>query len=646
METSISQLKLDLQNELASRKGLQSLYDFLCKKSLEGKLERLEQIEQTLDINKYKLVFIGPVGEGKTTAICHLLNLVGEFEVTDKTKKVKKIQELLATGSGYTTICEVIIRPSEKTFMNIEPYTEEELKELINSFADIIDMKINPQNYAETSTTKGVNIISTEMDRALRNIINLKKRDRIDEAEELGRTFASLDSFKEELFKRASFTERMDTETHFVKGNEIEWIKRTFEDINVAKNSKLSIPKKIFLHVSNNILNPSHFNNFLEIIDTKGLDANKFRKDLDYHINQDNSICLFTTKFPNAPSTDILDQMQRHLSFKSKKFHQRFITFVMPRGQEPENVISSEGTPVNDWQEGINIRRDTIQDTFTQQSLNFFPENIIFYDALRFYYNGKLNLNEGYTLEDVEKDRKEAVSSINSIIQNRIELLKKEIEEIQADFLSIQNGSQQITQEEEELLRSTQNEIKGFSRLNFVNSSEFVDKFVSYYRNQYHHFTKHAINRRFGIYEEKDYDIYNDAYHLAIDLVRKNTEEFKGQITAIIEDLVKKIQHSDLESFIKELLNQFSVFFDNFLKKIGQKIQNDIYNTRFYPREISSNFWFNVVNRRGKGGGYTDDICNMFAEQLDDINDMLKQNTEDLWKSMVIDKTLEFFGSN
>ncbi len=656
MDIIIDELKGRLQEAILKLSKPKSLYDFLCKKTLEGKLERLEYLEKVLSIDKYKLVFIGQVGAGKTTAICHLFNIIGEFEVSERGKKVKKFQELLATGSGYTTICEVIIKPSENTYFSIEAYTEAELKDLISSFADFIEMKVNPIKYAETTTAKGVNIISPEIDRALRNIINLKKKDReeiidnkkknitIDEAEELAKQFSSLENFKEELLKRANFNNRTETNINFEIGDETEWIKKTFEDLNVAKIETLSIPKRIYLYVSDRILNHSYFNSFSEIIDTKGIDANKFRKDLDKYVNQEDTICLYTTKFPNAPDSDILEQMQRHLSFKSKRFHQRFVTFVMPRGQEPESTISSDGTAIGDWEEGIKLRRNTILDTFIQQSLEFSTENIVFYDALRFYYNGKLNLNEGYELEDVENDRNEVINLINVVIKNRVEQTKAEIEQIKNDFFSIEGGSQQITADEEELLKKIHSDIKGFVNLNFVNSEEFVDKFVYYYRNQYHHFTKHAINRRFGIYDEKDYDIYNDSFHLAIDLVRKNTEDFKSKITEVIQKSAIEIQHHELESFIKEILNQLEIFYDIFLKQIGQLVYDEIFNKKFHPQDLTSNFWYHVINRRGKGSGYTDDICTIFSNQLDDINLILKNKTEEFWKSIVIGKTLEFFG--
>ena len=52
----------------------------------KSKFERLEEIKKILSIEKYKIVFIGTIGQGKTTAICHLFNLISDFKVSKKQK--------------------------------------------------------------------------------------------------------------------------------------------------------------------------------------------------------------------------------------------------------------------------------------------------------------------------------------------------------------------------------------------------------------------------------------------------------------------------------------------------------------------------------------------------------------------------------
>lgn len=144
----------------------------ICINNLKAKLERLEEIDKILNIEKYKIVFIGTIGQGKTTAICHLFNLISDFRVSKtingKSKDVIETRELLSTGSGKTTICEVIIKAADKTYIEIEPYTIDEMENLIFEFCDYIANKENTQVEQRI-------IISEEIQRAIRNVIELKK---------------------------------------------------------------------------------------------------------------------------------------------------------------------------------------------------------------------------------------------------------------------------------------------------------------------------------------------------------------------------------------------------------------------------------------------------------------------------------------
>src|SRR5690349_11237525 len=57
-----------------------NLRDYLVRRTLESRLERVVRIRKALAVEKFDLVFIGKVGTGKTTAICSLFGLLGEFE--------------------------------------------------------------------------------------------------------------------------------------------------------------------------------------------------------------------------------------------------------------------------------------------------------------------------------------------------------------------------------------------------------------------------------------------------------------------------------------------------------------------------------------------------------------------------------------
>ncbi len=66
-----------------------------------------------------------------------------------KLKDVIETKELLSTGAGKTTICEVIIKAADRTYIEIEPYTVDEMENLIFEFCDSIANKENPQIRSE-----------------------------------------------------------------------------------------------------------------------------------------------------------------------------------------------------------------------------------------------------------------------------------------------------------------------------------------------------------------------------------------------------------------------------------------------------------------------------------------------------------------
>ncbi|WP_375510834.1 hypothetical protein [uncultured Nostoc sp.] len=110
-QEEIAFLKQNLRkeiNQLSSHSEI-NIFNHICINNLKSKLNRLDEIEKILNIEKYKIVFIGTIGQGKTTAICHIFNLISDFNVSktiaNKSRNVIETKELLSTGAGKTTIC-------------------------------------------------------------------------------------------------------------------------------------------------------------------------------------------------------------------------------------------------------------------------------------------------------------------------------------------------------------------------------------------------------------------------------------------------------------------------------------------------------------------------------------------------------------
>jgi hypothetical protein len=130
-------------------------------------------------------------------------------KINKKSKQISVTTPLFSTGSGRTTISEVIIKPANKVSIRIEPYSKEKLYNLINDFCDSF--------YNEDSED---DLISIEIERAIRSIINLKKITKktknikgktvsktIDQAKVKSEE-VSVEEFKNYAFKNAKLDER------------------------------------------------------------------------------------------------------------------------------------------------------------------------------------------------------------------------------------------------------------------------------------------------------------------------------------------------------------------------------------------------------------------------------------------------------
>ncbi|MBD2486818.1 hypothetical protein [Aulosira sp. FACHB-615] len=662
-QDEITSLQQSLRREISkiSDSAEINIIKHICINNLKSKLERLEEIEKILNIEKYKTVFIGTIGQGKTTAICHLFNLIGEFKVSKtlggKTKDVIETKELLSTGAGRTTICEVVLKASEKTYIEIEPYTVDEMENLIFEFCDFIANKDNLHSENKT-------IISQEIERAIRNITEIKITSKTvydGDNKSISRTDLGKLLFDElgleGLKKIALNNANLECRTYKIiefdnQGQEKEWIKNTFAAINSVQLKEFAIPKKIYLYVSNNILSGSNLYQFDSVVDTKGLDENPIRQDLQRYIDSQDTICLFVTPFNAAPEANIAKLMGYHLTSKSKEFHHRFVTLVLPHKHEPEKTNGSDGS----WDLGIQIKKEEIQATFRHLNLDFFPENILFYDSLRYYRDDIVKLNDIYDEEDVQADKNEFIKAIADVVKRRRNILLDEIKSIKDSFGKIKNGDTLTGAETQAIENAVQN-IKSWRELgkrvpSFV-YQDFVDKYLEYYRTTYKAWnTKHAIHRNFGYYEPRDIDIYYDAKVFAegIDedeMLKKFTKEAKLEIENVLYELTSA--HESLKTLIPELVKEFYILYDDFIYEVGTAIEKEL-TRKLSPHSEDSPFWKALISEKGKekkkGETFAGNVCEIFKRELEfegNLNKFFQSKSEEFWKEL-INKVLAFFG--
>ena len=623
--------------------------------ALRGIATRLHRIRDLLQIEKYDLAFIGKVGAGKTTAICHLFNLLRyEKKIIDadgvKTEE-QAIKEILSTGSGRTTICEVVIRTAATSLIEIDPYDEKEVIQSIEIFCVYIWKRVHP-NSQESPDIHENDLIKSdalpaELKRAVRNIVGLREVSRqgtqIDEANELAKQFTRYAEFRDAVVDRANLPNRNVNILHYdskgmttIESQQV-WIEENFNKINLCSLPNISIPRRIYVYLSPEILDLSDYP-FKSIIDTRGIDEGKDRQDLSNYIrDEDATICIFNEKFSDVP-TNVIGLIGKYLTPESKDINTKLAVMAMPRQGEPKKVMGQDGQ-VASKEEGIIVRTNQIKDSFEGQNIAFLEDNILFYDALQFYDEEDRILKHRYSQKHVDSDRDTTLEKFSQLIANRKKCLADEVSILGQLVKKIKGGELSLTDERKiEVLKKTINQ---FQQTNFA--FRLKDEFIKTLEDR-HVMVFRAINNRCGIYEYRGIDIFFDAQRVAEELVRKRFGDPKSEIVGAIKNTEEGASdESGLRPVLEVLRSQIDTFYENLAIKIGEEIYELMKDNIFAPLDDSNEFWEIIHRRWGQGRGYKNDVLQMYRGNLEFVDDFLKDKAEELWHSEFMDKILEFF---
>ena len=212
--------------------------------------------------------------------------------------------------------------------------------------------------------------MSSEVERCVRNMIGLPARTskapdgttkRTDEALDLYKELGSPTAFLEETFKRINLDERVTTELVFDGKDETAWIKDHFGQVNLGKHPKTPMPQRIVIELGRPLVNEPELN--ISLIDTKGLDGNVEREDIDCQFRNNRAVCVVCSKFNDAPEQAVQDLLKHLLeSGLGQPVAQQTQLLILDRNEEAENMLSEEG-PVSSADEGRLVRLSQIQDT-------------------------------------------------------------------------------------------------------------------------------------------------------------------------------------------------------------------------------------------------------------------------------------------
>ena len=334
---------------------------------LENVEKNLRESAKGVSQSEYSVAFVGDIGVGKTSAICRALGL----EIADGKKPTP--DAVLEVGAGGTTVCEVHIVQGDEHGIRVEAISREEITREVREFATFLKEPPSPADDADASEPLGTgetNGTSKEIDRAIRNMSGLaRKRRRVNEngrtrvetedpAQHLADETESVDSLVAEILARMSLDSRTKREIRYsdsaADSEPLAWLKERFREINYGRAPEFSIPRRITVTAPDRTLGDEYTS--IKIIDTKGIDANSQRGDIENLFGEPNTISVLCSPFNSIPSPSVQNLLQRAAA-GGYEIERKAAVLGLPKNDEAEAVKDDQGTPVSDAEEGYVLKQ-------------------------------------------------------------------------------------------------------------------------------------------------------------------------------------------------------------------------------------------------------------------------------------------------
>lgn len=583
---------------------LSTIKDIKFKNELEQHLHIY--IKHAFEIwrSEYKLVFIGPVGVGKSTAISYLFNLL--IDNNDK-------DTILHTASGRTTTCQVTIQKSQynECSINIIPYNNSEIIQIIKDFCSYYWNK-------EKNIVYDVKI-TEEIARIIRNMASLGSSKEQSNREVITNIINQSSTeiiFFNKIKERINLNNRTTTIIKYnpsSDNNWKEWLRNTFRDINNGKLSNISIPKEIIISIPNMEINSALSDYNISIIDTKGIDNNIYREDLNNLIQEGGSILVFCSTYPDAPHVAIRDIIQNmNTALKVSPKNGKSLLLVIPKNKEALQTTYDDGEQVETIEDGYKEKERQIRQELKENI------EIVFYDK---------------TVDDPNK--------ICNIISNQIKKYKNyhifETNRFEKALNDAIQHSKKSTYRN--TVKKVEEEISHFlerTRKLHIETNDISNKILNNFK-QNHASSIWASVRRNGVYDNANF--YYIAEQTISTSINKSVEDWENKFDIIIKSMRDRKELNDASSRILTIEEYTNEIKNKFIKNSGKN------NISIYVNELlSSSIWKVCSSEWGKGPGFKERVIHhlqLWMNTHSNLHYILKQKLQEQWNRDVIDKILD-----
>jgi transcriptional regulator with XRE-family HTH domain len=352
----------------------------------------LEDLAKSLMRRDHEIALIGPIGVGKSTAICWATDLQIEG---DRDKPV------LFTGAGGSTLCEVRLRVGSTWGIVVEPRAVSDIAIDVAAFAEAL---LRSQN--GTTTTSGdagqasdtednLPPVPSEVERAIRNMARLTrysvkgpdgkvlkddrgKVTRVDPAVDLASEVGDGRELALEILDKMGLHRRDRREEWLPEStpeDPRQWLRSRFRDVNNGNHPDFSMPARVDVFVPE-LLDVPGFD--ISIVDTRGIDERAARVDIDARLEDEHTVSVLCTGFNDAPGAAVKAVLGRAREIDNRMIDTHCSLLVLPRSTEPLAVKHDDGEPVESADEGCDLKEDKIRTDLQRFSMQGMP--IAFFD--------------------------------------------------------------------------------------------------------------------------------------------------------------------------------------------------------------------------------------------------------------------------
>ncbi len=554
-------------------------------KRLDEYLAEIGRASELIRRREHNVAFVGPIGIGKSTAICRATGL----EIASPDAKPVPVLE---TGGGGITLCEVSLKVGRQEYgVIVTPRTAEEIRADVADFADQLRRRAAGAEGAE-GFDDGDDVqraVPREIERAIRTMSGLRptrnkgvdgKRVVFDPGVDLAAQLPSARDLTVEILSRMNLPRRDRRDIWFDPTSAMEplqWLQHTFEQINNGRHPEFSLPAHIDLIVPE-LMDAGDLT--VNITDTRGIDQPIARADLEEHLLDSHTVSILCSAFNDAPSQSVQHLLSRAREIGNPQIDSHAAVLVLARSGEAVAVKDEAGIRAESDEEGYELKSEQVSTALSPHALDQLP--VEFFNS----FTDDQHRLKSFLVQRVESTRDGFREQLRQILANAEQLLAN-VER------------QQVIEVQREASRSVQAWLD--SHVTPPTVAEHVHDTLMAEIRLAHASTLNAAVRREGEWYLLSYShqLGFGARRLAVDALRDWRTQFEG----ICDNLL--MTHADASELLEQARRLMDQAYDELLKKM-QVAGGALYKAELQHAQM---LWMELGSEWGQGPGYKDRVA-------------------------------------